>query len=141
MPSAPSGATWTAAPRIVRSLHYRQDRRGFMERGFVHLFLVPADGGTERQLTRGAWNVGARFDYLESGVGHDWTPDGRFIVFDVLAAAIWGSYTGLLGYFGGKRFEEAPWKGLLVAFAIASGIAVGVEIARHLRQRRRMRVT
>jgi len=65
----------------------------------------------------------------------------RFIVFDVLAAAIWGSYTGLLGYFGGKSFEEAPWKGLLLAFAIASGIAVSVEIARHVRQRRRMRVT
>src|SRR3989442_4976028 len=40
-----------------------------MEQGFTHLFLVPADGGTARQLTVGHWNVGARFDGLVFGAG------------------------------------------------------------------------
>ncbi|HMA44776.1 MAG TPA: S9 family peptidase [Gemmatimonadales bacterium] len=87
MPAAPTGANWTAAPRVVDRLHYRQDRRGFMEDGYLHLFLVPAEGGTPRQLTSGDWNVGARFDGLSSGVGYDWTPDGKAIVVDGLKDA------------------------------------------------------
>ena len=82
MPSAPTGANWTAAPRVVDRMHYRQDRRGNMEDGYLHLFVVSADGGTPRQLTSGNWNVGARFDGLSGGVGYDWTPDGRTIVVD-----------------------------------------------------------
>ena len=82
MPAAPTGANWTAAPRIVDRLHFRQDRVGFMEDGYLHLFLVPAEGGTPRQLTTGDWNVGARFDGLSTGVGYDWTPDGKSIVVD-----------------------------------------------------------
>jgi Tol biopolymer transport system component len=82
MPKPPSGATWTAAPRVVDRMHYRQDRRGFMEDGYLHLFLVSADGGTARQLTSGEWNVGARFDGLSNAVGYDWTPDGKSVVVD-----------------------------------------------------------
>jgi dipeptidyl aminopeptidase/acylaminoacyl peptidase len=84
MPAAPEGAKWTAAPRIVDRLHYRQDRAGYTDPAFMHLFLVPADGGTPRELTTGEWNVGARFDGLIGGVGYDWTPDGAVIVFDGL---------------------------------------------------------
>lgn len=80
LPAAPKGAKWTEGPRIVERLHFRQDRRGFMEPGYTHLFVVPADGGTPRPLTSGEWNVGARFDMLAGNVGWDWTPDGRSIV-------------------------------------------------------------
>ena len=59
----------------------------------------------------------------------------RFIVFDVIAGAIWGAYTVLLGYFGGKTFEEEPWKGLLLAFGIAVAVTVAIEAFRHLRRR------
>jgi membrane-associated protein len=63
-------------------------------------------------------------------------PWRRFIVADVIAALIWGTYTALLGYFGGKAFEEHPERGLLVAFAFAIGIAGTIELVRHMRARR-----
>jgi membrane-associated protein len=62
-------------------------------------------------------------------------PWRRFIVFDLIACAIWGAYAVLLGYFGGKTFEEEPWKGLLLAFAIALAVTAVVEAYRHLRRR------
>lgn len=87
MPAAPEGAKWTKAPRFVDRLHYRQDRRGFTESGYMHLFAVSADGGTPRQITSGEWSVGARFDGLTQSVQWDWTPDGKSIVVDGLNAA------------------------------------------------------
>ena len=61
----------------------------------------------------------------------------RFIVFDVVAGFVWASYAALLGYFGGKAFENAPWKGLLLAFGIALAVTGGVELTRWLRGRTR----
>ena len=63
-------------------------------------------------------------------------PWRRFIAFDVAAGIVWGSYAGLLGYFGGRTFEEEPWKGLILAFAIAFGVIVLVETVRWIRRRR-----
>ncbi len=60
----------------------------------------------------------------------------KFLLFDAIAAAIWGSYTVLLGYFGGRTFEEEPWKGLLLAFGIAVAVTAVVEAVRWLRHRR-----
>ena len=84
MPGPPEGATWTKPPRMVTQTHFRQDRRGFMEEGFVHLFTIGADGGTPRQITKGQWNVGARFSGMNFGAGIAWAPDGRHLVFDGL---------------------------------------------------------
>jgi membrane-associated protein len=64
----------------------------------------------------------------------DW-PWRRFIKFDVLAGVIWGGYASLLGYFGGKTFEDSPFKGFVVAFGIALAITFGVEIVRWVRKR------
>ncbi len=63
-------------------------------------------------------------------------PWRRFIRWDVLAGVLWACYAGLLGYFGGKTFEEEKWKGLLLAFVIAFGVAATVELVRWYRKRR-----
>ena len=87
LPAPPEGATWTKTPRIVRKMHFRQDRVGFLEEGYRHLFAVPADGGAARQLTEGAWHVGSRGAVgLDYGAGLDWTPDGKGLVFDASRA-------------------------------------------------------
>lgn len=59
----------------------------------------------------------------------------RFISFDVAAGLLWASYAALLGYFGGKAFEEQPWKGFVVAFVVALGITGAIELYRWLRKR------
>jgi dipeptidyl aminopeptidase/acylaminoacyl peptidase len=74
MPRRPEGARWTEEPRIVERLDYRQDGQGFDDDSYRHLFIVPATGGTPRQLTSGDWN--------HNGV--EFTPDGKEILFTSL---------------------------------------------------------
>ena len=66
-------------------------------------------------------------------LGYPWR---RFVVFDAIAASIWALYAALLGYLGGHAFEEQPWKGLLLAFAIAFAVTGGVELFRWWKRRR-----
>jgi membrane-associated protein len=47
----------------------------------------------------------------------------RYVALDAIAALAWALYASLLGYFGGKAFEEQPWKGLVLALVIAFGVA------------------
>ncbi len=76
LPGKPAGAKWTEEPRFINSLVYRRDRVGFLEEGYTHIFVVPAEGGTARQLTNGDWNHGPN--------GISWTPDGSEILFSSL---------------------------------------------------------
>jgi Tol biopolymer transport system component len=80
MPAAPEGSHWTPSPRVVETLHYRQDRVGFLQDGHTHLFVVSADGGAPKQLTGNQWCAGA--GELRSAVTLDWTPDSKSIIFE-----------------------------------------------------------
>src|SRR5258705_8394033 len=80
MPPEPKGAKWTPAPRAVSTIHYRQDQVGYLEDGFTHLFVVPSEGGTQRQLTTGKWSVGE--GELRGAASIDWTPDSKSIIVD-----------------------------------------------------------
>ena len=64
-------------------------------------------------------------------------PWRRFIVYDIVAGVIWATYAALLGYFGGKTFENHPFYGVLVALGIALALGLAVEVVRHARARRR----
>jgi membrane-associated protein len=64
-------------------------------------------------------------------------PWRRFALFDAAAAIGWALYASLLGYFGGRVFEHAAWKGLLLALGIAFAVAGGIEVVRWALKRRR----
>jgi len=57
----------------------------------------------------------------------------RFLRYDILAGGLWATYATMLGYLGGKQFEEQPWKGVVVGLAIAFAVAFGVEWFRRRR--------
>ena len=54
----------------------------------------------------------------------------RFLAFDAIAALVWALYAAFLGYFGGRAFEHAAWKGLLLALGAGFTIAGIVEVVR-----------
>src|SRR5215207_1114100 len=74
MPAAPKGAKWTEAPKVVTRLNYRSDRVGFTDESFRHIFVIPADGGTARQISNGDW----------SASGPSFSADGKWIAFSSL---------------------------------------------------------
>ena len=63
-------------------------------------------------------------------------PWRRFVAFDVVAGLVWASYAALLGFFGGRQFEDDPLLALLLAAGIAFGVAGAIEAIRWLRRRR-----
>ena len=55
----PDGASWAKKPITVTTTRYQYDGRGIVEPSYRHVFVVPADGGTARQLTNGNFNLTA----------------------------------------------------------------------------------
>ncbi len=71
MPAPPKGAKWVEPPKIVSRLNYRSDRVGFTDGAYRHIFVIPADGGTPRQITSG--------DFDHSGAS--FSADGKWLAF------------------------------------------------------------
>jgi membrane protein DedA with SNARE-associated domain len=59
----------------------------------------------------------------------------RFALYAGIAAVAWASYAALIGYLGGKTFEDNPIWGLLMGFGIAAAVFVIVELVRRYRVR------
>ena len=71
-PRPPEGAEWAAPPIMEDRFKNRQDGVGYLDFGYSHLFVIPAEGGTPVQVTTG--------DFQHSGAPA-WTPDGGSLVF------------------------------------------------------------
>jgi len=70
---------------------------------------------------------------LSSGITHQ--PHRWFIKWIAVAAVIWASYAALLGYIGGKAFEDNHTMAFLFAFGAALSITVIIEVIRHFRNK------
>jgi membrane protein DedA with SNARE-associated domain len=67
-------------------------------------------------------------------------PRAWFMFWVAIAVSIWATYAALLGYVGGKAFEDNHTVAFLVAFGMALTVTVVIEVVRHLRDRRRRAV-
>lgn len=77
-PAPPPGAQWAPPVKYTDKLVFRFDGLGEIPPGYLHLFVVPSEGGTARQVTSGNYNHGT------SGWGgsdFDWASDSRSLVF------------------------------------------------------------
>ncbi|HUD95942.1 MAG TPA: S9 family peptidase [Woeseiaceae bacterium] len=79
-PEKPEGAEWAKPVKVIDRVFYRFDGQGYLEPGFVHVFVVPASGGTPRQLTSGDFNHQGPLSF---------TPDGDAIVFSANRGEDW----------------------------------------------------
>jgi len=72
MPKKPKGADWAKPARITDRLKHEADGRGYMPVGFTHIFVIPSQGGTPRQLTSENYNHSGSLSF---------SPDGKLIYF------------------------------------------------------------
>jgi len=83
--SKPEGAEWSEPVKVIDTAQYRWDGRGFLETAYEHIFVLPADGGTPRQVTSGDFNHGGPLS---------WTADATRIVFSANRHAGWQLESG-----------------------------------------------
>ena len=80
MPKKPKGAKWSEKFQYITKARYQADGRGVLEPAYTHIFIVPADGGTARQLTSGDYHHNGSFSF---------TPDGDRIYFSANRSENW----------------------------------------------------
>jgi len=74
LPKRPEGAKWAAPAVLVDRLAWRADGRGWLPKGYTHVFMIDAElGGTPRQVTSGdfshndpQWSADGKTIYLSA---------------------------------------------------------------------------
>ena len=80
LPQKPEGAEWAPPPVVVDRVVYRSDGSGNRSHGFQHVFVMPADGGSPRQLTSGdyhhsgaiVWAADSKALFISANRNEDW---------------------------------------------------------------------
>ena len=82
MPQKPKGAKWATPPKYFDKLAYRSDGAGYLEESYSHIFVLPIEGGTPRQITDGdfnhsspQWSADGKIIYCSANRAKDWEYD------------------------------------------------------------------
>jgi acylaminoacyl-peptidase len=103
MPKPPEGAKWAEPAKIIDRFVYRFNGAGYLKPGYTHLFVVPAQGGTPRQISQGEFQHGGPALFASEAV---WTPDGKYLIMSANRHPDW---------------EREPRNTEIYEFAVADG--------------------
>ena len=81
MPAPPPGAQWAEPAKYTDEIVFRFDGIGDVPTGAWHLFVIPSEGGTPRQLTTGEQSYTSGF-FTAPGSGPEWAPSSDAIIVD-----------------------------------------------------------
>ncbi|MDT0594979.1 S9 family peptidase [Glaciecola petra] len=123
MPNKPKGAKWAESFQYITKARYQADGRGVLEPLYTHIFVVPAEGGTARQLSSGnyhhrgplSWGATSEKIYFSANRSDDWeyTP-GTAHIFSV---SLNGEITQLTSAPGRQASPVVSPNGQLIAYA------------------------
>lgn len=63
LPPKPEGANWSPEFKYITKARYQADGKGVLDPAYTHIFVVPTDGGTARQLTSGNYHHGGNLSF------------------------------------------------------------------------------
>nr|WP_246047255.1 S9 family peptidase [Colwellia ponticola] len=80
MPEKPKGAKWSKPVVVIDQAYYQRDGSGLVKPGYKHIFVLPSEGGTPRQLTQGdfhhrgklSWNKQSDAIVFSANRSKDW---------------------------------------------------------------------
>jgi acylaminoacyl-peptidase len=105
MPAPPEGAKWAEPAKVIDKLVYRFNNAGYLKSGYTHLFVVPSEGGTPRQISSGKFQHGGVAFGASEAV---WTPDGKNL---------------LMSANRNEDFEREPRDTNIYEFSVTAGTA------------------
>ncbi len=116
MPAAPAGANWAPPPKYTDKMMFRFNGIGDVPPGYMHLFVVSADGGTPRQITKGDRQFGDG--------SFVWAPDGE----SLLVSANLTEGREMFGFMDSNVFEVSLYDGTptILADRVGPDAAVAV---------------
>jgi acylaminoacyl-peptidase len=77
IPKAPEGAKWAEPATVIDQLVYRFNAAGYLKPGYTHVFVVPSEGGTPRQVSTGKFHHAGPIVRASEAI---WTPDSQFLL-------------------------------------------------------------
>ncbi len=80
----PKGAKWSDPAIVIDTIRYQRDGIGIVPPAYTHIFVIPANGGSERQLTQGDFNHGGSLS---------WAKDSKSLLFSANRNQSWQRQT------------------------------------------------
>jgi dipeptidyl aminopeptidase/acylaminoacyl peptidase len=119
----PEGATWAEEAHYIDQTLFQRDGAGMNRPGNMQVYVVPAFGGTPRQITSGDYDYGGRLMWTEDGsqivMSANVRDDSEFDVFnsDLLAVNVKdGSVSKLTDATGPESNPTLSPNGKMIAF-------------------------
>mgnify|MGYP001039448645 CR=1 FL=1 len=123
MPKKPKGAQWSEDFEYITKARYQADGRGVLDPAYTHIFVVPSEGGTARQLSSGnyhhrgslSWSADSQQIFFSANRSDNWEYEPGES--DIYSLNLQGEITQITNYPGPETSPTVSPNGKMIAYA------------------------